>query len=193
MTPKDRFPVLIIDVVGGSVVVACVLASGWLALVRTDRTRAEVNEMTELVRVARQDLGSLRQAHAQQQSRLAKGTAELAERGQLPDQTPVEEYFQTLSELAGRHHLRMLRNNPAAPRQYPGLLEQRYTCAVTGSMPDLARFFRAIEGTDFWADISYFQIRSGSGAEADGSNVRSAELTISLFSALPVETSADNG
>lgn len=193
MFPKARLPVLLIDVVGGGVVAACVMASGWLALVRADRTRAEVTEMTKLVRVARQDLAALRQARTQQQSRLAQGTAELAERGQLPDQTPVEDYFQTLSELAGRHHLRMLRNSPAAPRRYPGLLEQRYTCAVTGSMPDLARFFRAIEGTNFWADISYFQITSGSGPELEGPSARNAELTISLFSAPPVEASAENG
>ena len=193
MSSKTRLPLLLIDLVGGSVVAACVLASGWLVLVQTERTRAEVNGMAKLARVARQDLAALHRGHAQQQSRLAQGRAELAERGQLPDQTPVEEYFQTLSELAGRHHLRMLRNNPVDPRQYPGLLEQRYTCAVTGTMPDFVRFFRAIEDTGFWADISYFQISSGSGPELEGSNVRSAELTISLFSALPVETPAENG
>ena len=50
-------------------------------------------------------------------------------------------------------------------------------------MPDVARFFKAIEQAEFWADVSYFKIeqgRPGSG-EVSPEQVAGA-LTISLFS-----------
>jgi hypothetical protein len=123
---------------------------------------------------------------------LKERQVELATSGQLPAQIPIEEYFQTLSRLAGRHHLRVVRHNPLGPRSYPGLLEQRYAYEVIGTMPDIARFFRAIEDAEFWADISYLKIDGGPPSADQGgepTDERDAILTISLFSAAPAEQS----
>ncbi len=60
-------------------------------------------------------------------------------------------------------------------------------------MPDITRFLRAVEETGFWADISYLKVEQGPGPPRGESTQRIASLTISLFSALPVEADSDEG
>jgi hypothetical protein len=67
----------------------------------------------------------------------------------------------------------------------------RYAYEITGAMPDIARFFRAVEQTEFWADISFLKVDQGAGPLQAGSARRVASLTISLFSALPAEADPD--
>ena len=106
--------------------------------------------------------------------------------GRLPTGTSVESYFQELSALALQNRLRVVRHNPLMARSYPGLLEQRFAYEVVGTLSDLAQFFKAIERTDFWADVSYLRIGDGRGSGRSGQRaMRTAVLTISIFSATP--------
>ena len=193
MPKTHRVSLLLIDAVGVSVVAACVLGAVWMAFIRNDDAAAEIRQLRASIRDARQDLTHLLTTREEQDALLAQSKAELEQRGRLPEQTPIEDYFQTLTTLSNRYHLRVLRQNPLASRQYPGLLEQRYAYVLAGSMPDLTRFLWAVEETDFWADISYFKIENRPGRGTEGSKARVAELTLSLFSAVEVETATDNG
>ncbi len=173
----------VIDVMGGCAVAACLLGFIWLTMIRPDRTRTEISELTRLLQQARQDRRALRIARNEQSAILQSHQARLARTGQLPTDAPIEEYFQTLSVLASEHRLRVVRHKPLTSRSYPGLLEQRYTYEVTGSLPDLVLFLKAIEDADFWADVSYLAIDRGHRAADSASADRLAALTISLFSA----------
>jgi len=182
MKSRRNVSVLMIDLAGGALCIGLLGTLAWLALFRGDRTVAEIRELGGTIADARRDLESLRASLDEQRTILQQRQAELATGGQLPDRTPIEEYFQTLSHVASTHRLRVVRHNPLSPRSYPGLIEQRYAYEVSGAMPDIVRFLKAIEDAKFWADVSYLKIDSGSRQGEAGSRERVASLTISVFS-----------
>ncbi len=184
---------MIVDVVGGGTVAAFVGVFVWLTLVQSDGTALEVSGLRHAVKAARQDLARTRATRDRLLTELASRQAELAKTGRLPDQAPVDEYFQTLSQLAASHALRVVSHQPRSSRSYPGLFEQRYAYQVTGSALDLVHFFRAIEGTEYWADVSHFKVDRGRGPAGASSGLRTADLTLSLFSALPTGPAQDSG
>lgn len=180
----------VIDIVGGCAVAGCLLGFIWLTMIRPDRTRVQISELSRVLHQGRQDRRALRTAWEKQSAILQSHEARLSRTGQLPTNAPVEEYFQILSVLAAEQRLRVVRHKPLTPRSYPGLLEQRYTYEVTGSLPDLVLFLKAIEDADFWADVSYLSINRGRRAADSASADRLAALTISLFSAAAGEARA---
>jgi len=193
MADNRKCPLIVIDVVCGCTVAACLVGSFWLITVRSDDASARVLQLQQAVNTTSQELAAFRGARDKQRSILARRKAELAVTGQLPELPPTEHYFQTLSDLAEQHDLKVRRHQPVTPRFYPGLLEQRYAYELSGSLPDLVRFFRSVEGSEFWADISYLKVEGGQGGRNINNGERIASLTISLFSALPAEEKADTG
>ncbi len=184
---------LAIDFVGACAVSACIFTFGWLTVIRGDEVSARIDDLTQTVQTAKQELVALRGTRDRRRIVLGDRRAELASGGRLPDHAPIERYFQTLSALAIQHRLRVRRHHPVSPRHYPGLLELRYAYELSGAMPDITRFLRAVEGTEFWADISFLKVEQGPGPPRGESTQRIASLTISLFSALPVEEDSDEG
>jgi len=188
-----RLPLQIIDVAGGCVVAACICGFVWLTLLREDRAGGEVQTLAHLIDQADQDTRSLRAARDRQHGLLEKRRVELAESGQPPAHAPVEEYFRVLSTMASQHRLRVVRHSPLAPKEYPGLLEQRYAYEVVGSFLDLMGFLHAIEQTDYWADVSYLKVDRGANPADPLTDQRVAALTISLFAASHDDVPADGG
>ena len=181
---QRHLSILLMDLIGAAACAGLMSVFVWFAYFRGDRTVAEIRELSGTIADARRDLVALRTSLDRQRTILQQRQAELAAGGQLPDETPIEEYFQTLSRVASAHRLHVVRHNPLAPRTYPGLLEQRYAYEVSGSMPDIARFLKAIEDARFWADVSYLKIDAGSRQVDPASIDRVASLTISVFSSL---------
>lgn len=181
----------VVDFFGGCTVAACLLGFIWLTMIRPDRTRTQISELTGVLHQARLDRRVLKTARDKQSTILQGHQARLAKTGQLPTDAPIEEYFRTLSTLASEHRLRVVGHKPLARRSYPGLLEQCYTYEVTGSLPDLVLFLKAIEDADFWADVSYLSIDRRHQAAGSTSTERLAALTISLFSAAAGEALDD--
>lgn len=190
MRLRGRWSLHFIDVVGGVTVAMCLLGVAWLTVIRNDRTQVQIDELTRRIEEARHDRRTLLNALDRQRTLLETRKGKLAEVDSLPTETPSEAYFQTLSRLASRHRLRVLRHNPLPPRRYPGLREQRFAYEVTGSLSDLLRFLKSIEETGFWADVSYLKVDGGTGPAMAVSGERTAVLTLSLFSAEPSETSS---
>ena len=172
---------------------AGILTACWMTFFHSGHFTAELRDLTLTISLSTRDLAALRSAGERQRATLHERQLELATGGQLPAQIPIEEYFQTLSRLATQHHLRVIRQNPLGPRSYPGLHEQRYAYEVIGAMPDLARFFRAIEDAEFWADISYLRINGGNRLSGVPTEEQDAVLTISLFSAARAEGASGSG
>jgi len=190
MHPSARWSLHFIDVTGGVTVAMCLLAAFWLIVIRDDRTHIQIDELTRQIEEARHDRRTMLNALDRQRALLETRKEKLAEVDRLPTETPSEAYFQTLSLLASRHQLRVLRHNPLPPRRYPGLLEQRFVYEVAGSLSDLLLFLKSIEETDFWADVSYLKVDGGAGPAMAVSGERTAVLTLSLFSAEPSEGSS---
>jgi Tfp pilus assembly protein PilO len=193
MERRARLSLLLLDAVGAGVLTVAFFTACWLTFFHNQHAVAEEADLTHLLASATQDLATIRSALDRQHATLKERQAELAGRGQLPAQIPIEEYFQALSSLAVAHQLRVVRQNPLASRTYPGLLEQRYAYEVIGTMPDLARFFKAIENAEFWADISYLKIEGGQRKSGEPTDERVASLTISLFSAARADSASGNG
>lgn len=184
--------IAVIDVLGGCTVAACLCSFVWLTAVRNERTRGDLDALTQQLQRSLHDTVALQAARGKQQALLVGYKTDLATTGQLPAAAPTEDYFAKLSGFAERFRLRVVRVQPLSPRRYPGLLEQRYTYDVTGDTPDLIHFLQEIEETSFWADVSFLKIEAGKGPDSGGADPRAASLTISLFSALPVETAPDS-
>ena len=190
MNRSGKWFVLAVDVLGAGVVAGCLLVGVWLTFVRGDTVDDEIQRLKRTIGGARRDVSMLRAERDRQKVLLAEHEEQLADRGRLPTHSPTEKYFQALSNLAGEHGLRVVRHNPLSQRSYPGLLEQRYAYEVHGAMPDLARFFKAIEEADYWADVSYLRIVNSQGG--DGGD-RVAMLTISVFSAQRGDAPSEDG
>ncbi len=193
MTRRKGLSLLLLDAIGACLLAGAFLTAAWLTFVHNEHATVEVNELTELISTATQDLKALQTAEERQRAILKERQSELTAGGQLPAKIQIEEYFQTLSRLAAQHNLRVIRHNPLASRSYPGLLEQRYVYEVIGTMPDLARFFKAIEDAEFWADVSYLKIDGGRRNSGEPTDERVASLTISLFSAARAESASESG
>ena len=196
MTRPRKLPLLLLDVLGASMSAAGLLVALWVTIFHNEHATSELRDSTQMISSSTQDLAALRSAGDRQRATLKERQAELATSGQLPAQIPIEEYFQTLSRLAIQHRLRVVRHNPLGARSYPGLLEQRYAYEVIGTMPDLARFFKAIEDAErsrFWADISYLKIDGGNRQSGEPTDERVAVLTISLFSAARTDGASGSG
>lgn len=184
---KQAWSMLGIDVAGAG---ACVLFLGmgaWTALPQKQSAKRE-NLAAEIV-AAKNDLNSLRLELEKQKERGDRGRKELSAAGRMPDQAPQEIHLQTLSGLAAQNNLVVMRQLPLPPREYPGLLEQRFAFEVTGTVADLVRFFRAIESSPAWTDISYLKIDRGK--EMASLHARNALLTFSAFSTARVPNDAN--
>ena len=155
---------LAIDITGGFIVAACAASIVWLTVLREDRAPAMIRELSKNTTATRNEIAKAKTQRDEQQALLTTRRGELANRGQLPEQSPVEAYFQTLARLAAQNRLQVRGQGPLSPRTYPGMLEQRFSYEVAGSLPDLARFLSAIESSDAWADVSFFKIETVRGA-----------------------------
>jgi|CXWL01.1.fsa_nt_gi hypothetical protein len=183
---------LAIDAVGGAVTALILGLGAWYILPEQGGGADDAQQLAGVIAGAKSDLANLRSVLDEQKALAVRYQSELAAAGAMPSQTPQETHLRTLSGLAAANHLGVVRQLPLSPREYPGLMEQRFAYEVTGTMPDLARFFKAVESSPSWTDISYLKIDQGKGT---GSTTdRSASLTFSVFSmAKNQPTSAGQG
>ena len=187
-------PAYVIDLAGICLFAGLVGVCGWLMLVAGDRTRQELAELSRSAADAEQDLASLAAVRDQHRLQLTERQEELSTRGHLPDKLPLEDYFQSLAQLAGGNRLHVVRHQPLSIRLYPGLMESRYAYEVSGEFPDVVRFLYAIEQADFWADVSHFRLQ-GFESQEGAAAPKTAVLTVSVFSAAaePKETKEGRG
>ena len=70
-----------VDLIGGALVLACVLLLGWTVFVRADDAAADLTHWRNLARQARHDIGALRTRRLEEQTRLEARQTELARSG----------------------------------------------------------------------------------------------------------------
>lgn len=183
MSGPRSIQVLGIDIACGILLAAVIGGFIWLAFLRDNSAQDELGKLNSRVKTTRNDIAALRAVLDEERKLFAARQAELKETGQLPSRIPVEQDLQTLSVLAKEHELSVVKVEPLPSREYPGLLETRYTFEALGNMPDITRFFKAIEEAEFWADVSYFQVRGRARSTGwSSSEELVVTLTISMFS-----------
>ena len=190
MQDRKAVPTLMIDALGGMCVAALIVAFVWMAFLRTDSPASRIKTLGGVVTHLRSDLLRLKAQREQQTSRVSSLYAELDTLGSVPQDVALDEYFHSLARLATEYDLQMRRQNPLTPRIYAGLLEQRYACEVAGTVTGIVRFLRSIEDSEVWADVSYLRINTERSSGPHTGARRVAQLTISLFTALPSESSS---
>lgn len=181
-----------VDAVGGATVVACLFSCVWMTTIEKGEVRRNLDDISRLSDRARRDVEALTSELDRQRTLLVEYRERRSRVGQLPSEAPIEDYFQHLSRLAVRHHLRVVRQQPLTSRRYPGLLEQRYLYEITGSAIDLVAFLKSIENTEFWADVSHIKMEQGPRTLTDRVPGRLAVLTLSLFSDPATDKAAES-
>jgi hypothetical protein len=180
MMKQGAWSLLTIDAAGGAITALLLGIATWSVFSDRGGGLDSSHELRTALADAKNDLADLQTATGAQQGLAARYQAELAAAGAMPDQTPPETHLRILSGLAAENHLSVVRQFPLVARAYPGIMEQRFAYEVTGTMSDLARFFKAVELSPGWADISHLKVEQGIGA--DTTTDRNAVLTFSVFS-----------
>jgi len=109
----------------------------------------------------------------------------LREAGRLPDHAPIVECQSLLAALASDNNIRITSFLPLQDRDYPGLLEKRFTFEASGRMGDVLRFLRSIETDGKWADIGYLTLSRGVPAGPSDPGVRQLSFAVSVFASKP--------
>lgn len=187
MKPGSRLEMLGIDLVGGCLVAGCVSAFIWLMVGKSDLVRDGIRQASRDLADAKMELSQVHQEHERQQANLADRKIQQSRIGKLPSRAPTEQYFQNLSKLAVQYHLKVLQHHPLSSVEYPGLLEQRFMYEVAGKWPDIVGFLKEIEQADAWADVAYLKVARGGKVGSKESGERPVALTISMFSAPPLQ------
>ena len=189
-----KHPLLVVNLVGTGLMLVYVSLFMSLTVLRSDDTADEVPHLERVISEENRALSALRTRFERSRDQLQRNRGILAQHGKLPETAPIEEYFSFLSRLADHHELRVLSHYPLGVRQYPGLLERRFAFEVIGSLPDLARFFKDIEGSSYWADVGYLKIARPNAMHDADPKERQAQLTVCLFSADAIkEASSEEG
>ena len=189
-----RSILVLVDLIGGALVLTCAAAFVWFTFLREDGADSEIESLTQAVTAMRQDLAEVNAELDAGRARLGTKKTELAAEGQLPERGPVDEDLRVLTELARRHQVEIVRMTELPSRRYPGLLELRYTLDARAPLSNLMDLFRALEQADIWADISYLKVVAGNAPGQVQQAERLAQLTVSLFSsAEPTQTPEGTG
>jgi len=190
MKRDGRLNLWMIDAAGAAAVATCLFAVIGMLAVGGRQGRSTSREWSRAIQQSQQNLAALKAACETQRRQLEEKQREWTKGGGLPPEAQQEAYFQRLSQAAGRLGLKVLRQQPLAARQYPGILERRFAYDVTGSTAAVLAFLREIESLDAWADVSFFRIEQGLDATPNGTKERLARLTVSLFASRPLEPAA---
>jgi len=190
MNTFRKHPVLVVDLVGAALMLVYISLFLSVTVLRASDTTDEIPRLERVIANNNRALGVLRTQLDESRAQLEHNRSTLAAHGKLPEDAPVEEYFSFLSSLADRYELRVLSQYPLGSRNYPGLLEHRFAFELTGSLAGLARFFKDIEDSPYWADVGYLKIHRARGVRDADPKDRQAQLTLCLFSAAPVKGSA---
>ena len=177
---KSAWSLLTIDATGAALTLMMLGFGAWSAFSGDAGGLDSSPELLTNLANAKEDLEDLQSALTSQREHAARYRDELAAAGAMPSQTPQETHLRSLSGLAAANHLTVVRQSPLAARQYPGIMEQRFAYEVTWTMADIARFFKAVESSPDWADISYLKVERGNVMETPAHRI--AILTFSVFS-----------
>jgi hypothetical protein len=183
---------MMIDVIGCTAIIGCVVGVTTLISSRAERQRGTIPQLRQAIATTELQIRNLESSCEQERGEIDNRNQRLKEPGRLPQVMPIENYMQSLARMAEASNVRVLLEKPLASRKYPGLLEERFAYTITGPGTSIIDFLDAVENSGFWADISYLRIDTSSARKGQAVKDPVALLTFSLFSHLNEEES-ENG
>jgi len=187
MRVESAKPIMLVDIIGGLMTVACFAATGWLITVDLKETAARKTDLRQRINSLETELNRARREREVRATDLATMESALNDSGKFLNQVSAESYFQKLSEMATRHRLSVVSQIPLTKRTYPGIQESCYAVKVVGKTNNLVAFLHDIEEAQYWADVGYLSIVRGDGSPERPSDQRVATLTVSLFATAATE------
>lgn len=176
-----RQPLLIYDAVG---LIATLVVAGvgvWSGAVHLPQIAADQTDLNLRLDRAQQALNAAEASLRSELARAANLESQLAERGALPSQTPVEEDLRAVTQLARQNDVELMEVQPdPARKEYTGITELRYTVRGRGPFDRLLGLLTDFERAGIWADVTQLKIISPA-AGANGDDRRVIELAVSLF------------
>ena len=171
---------ILVDAIGVLAVAACVAVGLWCGLLGAGDASQQIRELTAQVQQLDESLRRMRTTLKRQSGVYDQRQAAFGARDLLPESTPVERELRAISDLARRHRLELTGFTPLGSKYYPGVRELRYRMTSKGRFGDYLRFLRDFEAGDSWADITLLSLSSANAQTSEG---KAGELTISLYSA----------
>jgi len=178
---QNRATLLIYDLIGIAAICALAALGAWSAGWRLPAATSRVAQ-------ARAQLDGTREKLAQTELALRKWRSEreqlerdIAERGALPQHSPVEADLREISRIARDHGVETIQVTPVAGERYPGLIELRYALEARSDFAALVAFLESFEESHLWADLFGLEIRSPAGGTDDAEGKRTASLVVSLY------------
>ena len=172
---------ILVDAVGTLAVGACITVAVWCGLLDAAGAADQISDLTGEVARLEDALGSMKSLLERQQDEYQQRQAAFGARDLLPESTSVEGELRTVNDLAQKNRLELTGFTPLGSKRYPGVDELRYRMTAQGSFADHLGFLRDFETGASWADITFLEL---SAVNAQAPNGRTAEFTISLYSAV---------
>lgn len=193
---------VLMDLAGGGLCAVLAGAIIWYATGPQHHMQVELEALTRASRQTGAELADVSATLDQRRTALAELADHLRREGAMPSRTPLERDLNTLTTLAQQTQVTIARITPLPSQEYPGLLELRFSCEASGTLPDIVAFFRAVERHPFWTDIGYLNVRPAPATDEkpDEKALLSLTFVVSLFSssssvdaATPAATAASAG
>lgn len=176
---KNR-SLLLVDAVGLTVVVLLAAVGVWCGLVDAGQAGRQIAELKTAVQQLQENRERLRGTLQRQEETLHKRQTAFGERDLLPESTPVEREFSTVTALAIRNGLEVSGFTPQGSTEYPGIHENRFLMRAQGSFAGYLAFLHEFQISKSWADMTYLSLTPGKGLPGEKTT---GELTLSLYSA----------
>jgi hypothetical protein len=171
---------IVYDVIGAAVTCAAAALGIWSAFFHVQISSNRLQGARDQVSKSTAQLAEVELALRQTQTERARLAADIAERGALPQNSPIEEDLRNITQLARGSGVELVNVAPMPAQKYPGLLEQRYTMQTRSDFPGLVSFLHQFETLPLWADVSGITI--GDQARNTGEMpMRTSSLVVSFF------------
>ncbi|GMU37556.1 MAG: hypothetical protein KJ057_09415 [Phycisphaerae bacterium] len=180
---RQKHPTLWIDVSGAGLCLLLAVGLIWYSkgpmgkAARMDELKASIGQMHRDAAAA--------EAQVQEQRRVLESLrATLAQAERLPADAPIPQCQARLAELARASGVRITNFLPLPDREYPGIVERRFTFEARGTTKDVLTFLKGIESDEHWVDIGYLSLARPVGPDLDARG-RTLAFAISMYSAAP--------
>jgi hypothetical protein len=169
------------DVIGAAATLAVAGIGFWSGLVHLPQVAGRQADLDLRLDRAQKSLSAAEADAEREMARAEDLESQLASRGALPHETPVEENLRTVTQLARQNDVELMEVQPdPARKDYSGITELRYTVRSRGLFASLVDMLADFEQAGIWADVTQLKMTSAT-AGADGDDRRVMELAVSLF------------
>ncbi|MCB9851092.1 MAG: hypothetical protein H6817_10365 [Phycisphaerales bacterium] len=171
----------IIDLVGGSVTCGVVALGVWCTFFHLSTTSQHLTTVRSQLADMHKSVIAGEEALREKKRERDALERDIAERGALPERSPVESDLREIARMAKAEGIDLTQVTPVQGAEYPGLLELRYAINARADYDALLAFLRRFKDSTLWADIIRLDIGGRRGDPSSEESVQPTALVMSLF------------